>query len=146
MTTPAIEFTGVTKVYRKRFRGLEVPALTQASFQVLPGEVCAFLGPNGAGKTTSISMLLGFFYADSGEIRVLGYEPGDIRAKANIGFLPENFAFYKYLNAEKLLRFHAALAGLSSADAERLVPELITKVKLTGYEKLKIGISPAWIR
>ena len=139
MTTPAIEFSGVTKVYRKRFRGVEVPALTHASFQVLPGEVCAFLGPNGAGKTTSISMLMGFFYADAGEIRVLGYEPGDIRAKARIGFLPENFAFYKYLNAEKLLSFHAALAGLGSADAARLIPELIAKVKLTGYEKLKIG-------
>jgi ABC-2 type transport system ATP-binding protein len=139
MTTPAIEFIGVSKIYRKRFRGIEVPALTHASFEVLPGEVCAFLGPNGAGKTTSISMLMGFFYADSGEIRVLGYQPGDIRAKARIGFLPENFAFYKYLNAEKLLHFHGALAGLNSADAARLIPELIAKVKLTGYEKLKIG-------
>jgi ABC-2 type transport system ATP-binding protein len=139
MTTPVIEFSGVTKIYRKRFRGIEVPALTHASFEVFPGEVCAFLGPNGAGKTTSISMLMGFFYADSGEIRVLGYQPGDVRAKASIGFLPENFAFYKYLNAEKLLRFHAALAGVNSADAARLIPELIAKVKLTGYEKLKIG-------
>ena len=139
MTTPAIEFIGVSKIYRKRFRGIEVPALTHASFEVLPGEVCAFLGPNGAGKTTSISMLMGFFYADSGDIRVLGYQPGDIRAKTCIGFLPENFAFYKYLNAEKLLHFHGALAGLNRSDAARLIPELIAKVKLTGYEKLKIG-------
>src|SRR6202022_3482790 len=147
MTTPAIEFRNVTKVYRKRMRGVEVAALTSATFSVFPGEVCAFLGPNGAGKTTSISMLMGFFYADSGEIRVLGYQPGDIRAKARIGFLPENFAFYKYLNAEKLLHFHGALAGLNSADAARLIPELIAKVKLTGYEKLKIGkYSPGMVQ
>jgi ABC-type multidrug transport system ATPase subunit len=110
MTTAAIEFREVRKVYRQRWRGMEVPALTNASFSIAPGEVCAFLGPNGAGKTTSISLLMGFFFADFGEIRVLGYPPGDVRAKAQIGFLPENFAFYKYLNAERLLRFHYALA------------------------------------
>jgi ABC-2 type transport system ATP-binding protein len=80
MTPPAIEFRQVTKIYRKRLRGVEVAALTDATFSVLPGEVCAFLGPNGAGKTTSISMLMGFFFADSGDIRVLGYPPGDVRA------------------------------------------------------------------
>jgi ABC-type multidrug transport system ATPase subunit len=36
---------------------------------------------------------MGFQFADSGEIRVLGYDPGDVRAKQQIGFLPENFAF-----------------------------------------------------
>ena len=133
MTALAIEFREVTKVYRKRLRGVEVPALTNATFEVLPGEVCAFLGPNGAGKTTSINLLMGFFYADYGEIRVMGYEPGDVRAKGQIGFLPENFAFYRYLNAERLLRFHGALAGKQSAATASLVPELIAKVKLTGY-------------
>jgi len=139
MTAPAIEFRQVTKVYRKRLRGVEVPALTNASFEVLRGEVCAFLGPNGAGKTTSINLLMGFFYADYGEIRVLGYEPGDVRAKQLIGFLPENFAFYKYLNAERLLLFHHALANRQDQAAGPLIAELVAKVKLTGYEKLKIG-------
>jgi ABC-2 type transport system ATP-binding protein len=139
MAAPAIEFREVTKVYRKRLRGVEVPALTSASFEVLPGEVCAFLGPNGAGKTTSINLLMGFFYADYGEIRVMGYEPGDVRAKQQIGFLPENFAFYKYMNAERLLRFHSALAGIDThVNAERK-RDLINQVKLTGYERLKIG-------
>ncbi len=139
MATPAIEFREVTKVYRKRLRGVEVPALTNASFSVSPGEVCAFLGPNGAGKTTSINLLMGFFYADFGEIRVLGYEPGDVRGKAQIGFLPENFAFYKYFTAKRLLRFHHALAGGHKAEATTVIPELLTKVKLTEFEELKIG-------
>lgn len=139
MTTPAIEFHEVTKIYRRRLRGIEVSALTHASFEVFPGEVCAFLGPNGAGKTTSINLLMGFFYADFGEIRVLGHAPGDVRAKRHIGFLPENFAFYKYLDAARLLRYHGALAGKSAQDTARLIPELLAKVKLNGYEKLKIG-------
>ena len=54
------------------------------------------LGPNGAGKTTSMNILMGFVYASSDRSRVFGYEPGDVRAKERIGFLPENFAFYRY--------------------------------------------------
>ncbi len=139
MTTAAIEFKEVTKVYRRRLAGQEVPALTHVSFEVGAGEVCAFLGPNGAGKTTSINILMGFLYADWGEIRVLGYEPGDVRAKQKIGFVPENFAFYKHLNAEKLLRFHLALAGGDMSKSVSLIRDLLFKVQLQGYEKLKIG-------
>ncbi|MFZ0642722.1 MAG: ATP-binding cassette domain-containing protein, partial [Candidatus Acidiferrales bacterium] len=74
MAPPAIEFRNVSKIYRRRLAGQEISALQDVSFEVLPGEVCAFLGPNGAGKTTSISMLMGFFYQNAGEIHVLGYE------------------------------------------------------------------------
>jgi len=139
MTAPAIEFQNVQKTYRRRMRGGEVTALDEVSFQVETGDVCAFLGPNGAGKTTSISILMGFLYADSGAIRVLGEEPGDVRAKQQIGFVPENFAFYKHLNAEKLLRFHASLAGVPDDASAELIRELLSAVKLTGFEKLKIG-------
>ena len=137
--TPAVSFQGVTKVYRRRLAGQEVPALTQVSFEVAAGEVCAFLGPNGAGKTTSINLLMGFHYPDWGEIRVLGFEPGDVRAKQQIGFVPENFAFYKHLNAEKLLRFHLALSGGDRSTSPGLIRDLIVKVRLAGYEKLKIA-------
>src|SRR2546421_10107788 len=139
MTAPVIEFERVTKTYRKLLGGQEVLALAQVSFSVAPGEVCAFLGPNGAGKTTSISILMGFLYADWGRIRVLGCEPGDVRAKQKIGFVPENFAFYKHLNAEKLLRFHLALAGGDMTKSIGLIRDLLFKVQLQGYEKLKIG-------
>ena len=139
MAAAAIEFQGVTKVYKRLFSDEKIAALSDVSFQAAPGEVCAFLGPNGAGKTTSISILMGFFFADSGEIRVLGYPPGDVRAKAQIGFLPENFAFYKYLTAPKLLRLHMALAGRNPAGSAGLIAEMLRKVKLTGYENLKIG-------
>jgi len=139
MTAAAIDVRQVSKTYKKMLGGMKVPALTDVSFAVAPGEVCAFLGPNGAGKTTSISILMGFLYADWGRIRVLGHEPGDIRAKAKIGFVPENFAFYKHLNAEKLLRFHGKLSGLAEEGTSRLIGELIAKVRLDGYERLKIG-------
>jgi ABC-2 type transport system ATP-binding protein len=139
MTARVIEFDRVTKTYRKWLGGQEIPALTEVSFDVAPGQVCAFLGPNGAGKTTSISILMGFLYPDWGRIRVLGCEPGEVQAKRRIGFVPENFAFYKHLNAEKLMRFHARLAGVEEEKTHSLIRDLLAKVQLSGYQKLKIG-------
>lgn len=139
MATPAIEFSGVNKVYQRRLGGVQVAALSNISFAVARGEVCAFLGPNGAGKTTSMNILMGFIYASSGRTRVFGYEPGDVRAKRRIGFLPENFAFYRYLNAEKLLQFHLKLSGRQMPDPAALIADLLHKVKLDGYKGLKIG-------
>ena len=139
MPAAVIEFQHVSKVYKRLFSEESLAALSDVSFETAPGQVCAFLGPNGAGKTTSISMLMGFFFPSAGEIRVFGHPPGDIRAKEQIGFLPENFAFHKFLTAPKLLRFHLQLGGKSPSQAGNLIPELLAKVKLNGYEKLKIG-------
>ena len=134
-----IEFQNVTKIYKRLFSEEKLAALSGVSFEMMPGQVCAFLGPNGAGKTTSISMLMGFFFPSSGQIRVFGRAPGDLAAKEQIGFLPENFAFHKFLTAPKLLRFHLRLAGRNPASTGTLIPDLLNKVKLNGYENLKIG-------
>jgi ABC-2 type transport system ATP-binding protein len=136
----AIELDNVTVFYRSGlFRRQGTRALTGISLQVNAGEVCAFLGPNGAGKTTTINALMGFLFPESGKLRVLGYEPGDVRAKRDIGFLPENFAFHKYLTAEKVLRLHLALAGPEKASRASIVPELLAKVKLDAHANVRIG-------
>ena len=139
MAAPAIEFCDVTKTYQRRFAGPRIPALSGISFEVARGEVCAFLGSNGAGKTTSMSIVMGFIYAERGQSRVLGYLPGDVRAKERIGFLPENFAFYHHLDAEKLLKFHLRLSGRQVANPGALIAGLLAKVKLDGYKGLTIG-------
>jgi ABC-2 type transport system ATP-binding protein len=128
-----IDFQNVTKTFQRDFS-----ALSDVSFQVESGEVCAFLGPNGAGKTTSISILMGFLFPDSGAVEVFGFSPGDVRAKEKIGFLPENFAFYKHLTGPELLRFHLALSGRRTA-GDSWIGEVLERVRLNGYERLKIG-------
>jgi ABC-2 type transport system ATP-binding protein len=137
--TAAVQFSGVTKVYKRVFSEERVEALTDVSFTVSPGEVCGFLGPNGAGKTTSIGILMGFLFPNAGEVRVLDCAPGDVRAKAQIGFLPENFAFYKFLTGPKLLALHLALSGRRVDDPYGFIAGLLAQVKLAGYESLRIA-------
>ena len=62
MKDPLLRMQGVDKA----FGG--VPALVQASLEVLPGEVHALIGQNGAGKSTMIKILTGAYLRDAGEI------------------------------------------------------------------------------
>lgn len=137
--TTAIEFARITKVYQRVFSEERTEALGDVTFEVSPGEVCGFLGPNGAGKTTTIGILMGFLFADSGQARVLDYAPGDIRAKEQIGFLPENFSFYRFLTGPKLLALHLTLSGRRVPDPFGFIERLLAQVKLAGYESLRIA-------
>jgi ABC-2 type transport system ATP-binding protein len=70
MAEPAITVRGLRKSYgqNEAVRGID--------FEVAPGEVFGFLGPNGAGKTTTIEILEGYRDRTSGDVSVLGLDPG----------------------------------------------------------------------
>ncbi|MCS5735611.1 ATP-binding cassette domain-containing protein [Herbiconiux daphne] len=61
-----LSLTGISKSYSG------VAALTDVSFDVLPGEVHALLGENGAGKSTLMNVASGTVQPDDGSIRVNG--------------------------------------------------------------------------
>ena len=66
-TRGKIAFDGVTFHYPAR---PDVPTLTDVSFTVEPGETVALVGPSGAGKSTIFQLLLRFFDASEGTIRI----------------------------------------------------------------------------
>ena len=80
-------------------------AVSELSFTVERGQVCALLGPNGAGKTSTMRMLLGLSTPDVGHARILG-EPVGLGADAldRVGVLIDGPAFVPHLTGMANLR------------------------------------------
>ena len=89
------------------------------SLRVERGDVVGLLGLNGAGKSTTLSAIAGVLAATRGTIRIdgldLARDPG--RAKARLGFLPEQPPLYPELTVDEYLRFVARLRRVTAADA-----------------------------
>ena len=75
-TSAAIEVRGLSKKYGNKV------AVAGIDLTVERGEIFALLGPNGAGKTTTVEILEGYRVANSGQIRVLGFDPATKGAAA----------------------------------------------------------------
>lgn len=116
MKTPAVEISHLTKTFRGK-RWARVDALHDLSLEIEQGEVFGFLGPNGAGKSTTIKALMGLITPTSGEARILGRRSSDPQARQQVGYLPENPAFYDYLGAEEYL---ALVGKIYKMEAARL--------------------------
>jgi ABC-2 type transport system ATP-binding protein len=130
-----IETDELTKIYNG------ATAVDHLTFTVSEGEIFGFLGPNGAGKTTTLLMLLGLTEPTSGTAKVLGLDPArePIKVKSKIGYLQENMGFYNDLNAVQMLRFVAALNGISGSEADRRIQSALESVGLTSESLKKIG-------
>lgn len=140
----AILTENLTKVYVKRrslreivvrpLRAAErVPALSDVSLSVAPGEVFGLLGPNGAGKTTLLKILAGLVLPTSGRALVLGAEAGreDRAVKRSIGFVTsDERSFYWRLTGRENLEFFSRLYGLDPATSRRRTAEVIGAVDL----------------
>ena len=122
-----VECTGL----RKRFGSLE--AVRGVGFRIGAGETYGLLGPNGAGKTTTISMVCGLLEPDAGEVHVAGERitPRSTRAKAAIGYVPQELALYPDLSGRENLRFFGRLYGLEGRDLARRTAEVLEVVGLS---------------
>jgi len=94
--------------------------------------VFGFLGPNGAGKTTTVKILLGLVAPTSGEARLFGKPVRDAESRRRVGYLPENFRFHDWLTGSELLDLHARLSGVSRAERQRRIPDVLQLVGLGG--------------
>jgi len=113
----SLDARGLIKAYRKR------RVVDGVTFSVRPGEVVGLLGPNGAGKTTSFSMVVGLVQPDGGSVVLGGRElsglPMHRRAKAGLGYLPQEASIFRKLTVRENLLAVLELDGALSK-AERL--------------------------
>jgi ABC-2 type transport system ATP-binding protein len=126
VSTPfAIEVRGLRKAYG------ELEAVRGIDFAVRRGEVFGLLGPNGAGKTTTVEILEGYRMRSSGDVAVLGFDPGErSRAlRARVGIVLQSTGLYRHIKVrEAIVHFAGMYPHARDAD------EVISVVGLEGKE------------
>jgi ABC-2 type transport system ATP-binding protein len=114
-------------------------AVDNVSFTVADNECYGLLGPNGAGKTTTIAIVCGLLKADAGEVTVDGEPGGSLKAKAAVGYVPQDLALYPDLSARENLHFFGQLYGLGGNQLERRISETLALVGLADRGKDHVG-------
>ncbi|HXZ97586.1 MAG TPA: ABC transporter ATP-binding protein [Burkholderiales bacterium] len=106
--TPAIQIREVHKSFGA------VQALRNISLEVAQGEFFALLGPNGAGKTTLINILAGLSRADSGNVKVTGYDvTTEYRdARRALGVVPQELVFDPFFTVRETLTIQSGYFGI----------------------------------
>jgi ABC-2 type transport system ATP-binding protein len=64
---------------------------------------------------------------------------GDRQTRAKVGYLPEHFRFHDWLTASEFLHLHGQLYGMSKAERNAVIPDLLSLVGLKGQENVKVG-------
>ena len=116
-------------------------AVNDLSFSIEEGHVYGFLGPNGAGKTTTMNIMTGCLSATAGSVLIDGHdifeEPR--RAKALIGYLPEQPPLYMNETPLEYLRFVGEAKGLRGADLDLQIQEVIAQTQLEDMKHCRIS-------
>lgn len=134
-----LEIKDLRVEYPSRELGQKVKvAVDGLNLKVQSGEVFGFLGPNGAGKTTTMNVLLGFATLSGGSASIFGVDVQQPIARQRIGYLPELTYYYKFLNAEEILRFYAKIFKIPSSEREKRIDSVLKLVELEHARKRQI--------
>ncbi len=112
-----------------------VRALDDVSVDVPRGAVFGLLGPNGAGKSTLLRVLATLQRPDAGSVTLAGIDAlaDPERARAHLGFLPQEFGFPPALTPLELLDHFALLKGFARASERReAVQAMLERLNLWG--------------
>ena len=98
------------------------------------------LAPNGAGKTTLIKMLATLIAPTKGGIFYKGKNINDMDDKYRemLGYLPQQFGYYKNYSPKQYLLYLAALKGIGKKEALNKIDELLEKVALSDVVNKKM--------
>jgi len=133
---PLLDVRDLQKWYGRR------QVVKGVDFEVEPGEVVGLLGPNGAGKTTSFRMTIGLIPADGGTVRFAGRDVGKLpmyqRARAGMGYLPQDASIFKQLSVEdNLMAILETRPGMDRRARRHRQDELLDQFGLTEIRKTK---------
>ena len=128
---PFIHLAGVSKSYGKAQR--KTLAISDATFDVLPGELVALVGPSGCGKSTLLKILAGLHPHDSGTVR-LGSDTHHFDPARDLGMVFQAPLLLKWRRILDNVLLPAELLGLPMGPARARARELMAMVGLAGQE------------
>jgi ABC-2 type transport system ATP-binding protein len=116
-------------------------AVRDLSLQLRRGEIIGLLGPNGAGKSTSMEIISGNIKPSSGSITLNGCDllQHPQRAKAGLGYLPEQPPLYRNMTIAEYLNFCARLHGIAKSSVSKAVTESMERCGLRDMGKRLIA-------
>ncbi|MBP6704937.1 MAG: ABC transporter ATP-binding protein [Vicinamibacteria bacterium] len=96
-----------------------------------PAEIVGLIGANGAGKTTTIKLILGLLVPEAGRVELAGTPSASNAWRSQVGYLPEQPAFYEYLSGLEFMRFAGELFDLRGEALSLKVNHLLDRVGLS---------------
>lgn len=109
-------------------------ALSNVSFDVLPGEVLGIIGRNGAGKSTLLRVLARVLEPSQGEVRIQGKVVSLL--ELGVGFSPE-------LTVRENIRVYGRLAGFSASTIESSERDILAFARLDPYADTQLEKCPS---
>jgi len=148
-----IEAKNLVKIYGDR------SVVNDVSFEMNKGEVVCLLGPNGAGKTTTFYMVVGLVKPNKGKVFLDGQDistwPMNLRAKAGIGYLPQEASIFRKLSVEDNIKLVLEMNDKLTVDEKhKKLEELLSEfgilrlrgesaVSLSGGERRRVELARA---
>src|SRR3989440_5577106 len=139
MIDAAVAVEGLTKIFPVPLHRHSIVAVRDLNLRVEPGEVYGLLGPNGSGKSTTLKIILGLVSPSRGRTEIFGRDSSEVESREEVGFLPENPYFYKFLTGEETLHFFGKLCGLRGAKLRERSSELLALVRLENARDRRLG-------
>ena len=115
-------------------RRAKTEALSSVNFEVSNGQIVGLLGPSGAGKSTIMRSIVGVQNGVTGAVEVLGEKSGSVDLATRVAYSTQQSSVFDDLSVTQNLLYTAAILGLD----KKRVPQVISTVKLEGYEKTKV--------
>jgi len=124
----ALSLAGVAKTIKTPFSRRPGFTVGPLNLSISEGEIVGLIGANGAGKTTTLKLLLGLLVPDAGRIELAGVPLDRDSWQRDVGYLPEQPAFYDYLSGREFMRFVGDLFGLERKTLAARIESLLTRV------------------
>src|SRR5699024_9848282 len=155
-----LQVNNVSKVYEGK---VAYRALTDIDLEVEKGEFVAIMGPSGSGKTTLLNMISTIDEPTTGEIKIDGENPHQLKKKAlaefrrrELGFIFQDFNLLHTLTVEENIVLPLTLDGVSVKEMEEKAATIAEKLgishilkkrtfEISGGQAQRVAVSRAMV-